>query len=209
MNKSHTETIATSAGNSPTHRKIARVITEVLSPINTLPVLLTLVALDSTQDLVAALRWALVAALFASALPATYLAYRLKRRTITDYHVRVREQRPRLALFLVPSVITGAVILTLTGAPQTMVALAGALVVGLLAALLITFFWKMSVHVAVSSGTVMILMLVFGPWMILLTPMVGLSAWSRVILRDHTIAQVVGGAIVGSTVAGVVFTLLR
>ncbi len=190
-------------------RRAARVITEVLSPINVVPVLLLLVAFHSAPDLTTALIWGLVGALFASALPATYIVLKLRRRSITDYHVKEREQRPKLALFIVPSVLVGAVVLALAGAPREMAALGGALLAGISIAALVTLFWKISVHVAVSAGTVVILALVYGVWMIVLSPIVGLSAWSRVTLKDHTIAQTVAGAALGCTVAGGVFMLLR
>ncbi len=50
---------------------------------------------------------------------------------------------------------------------------------------------------------------VFGPALLGLAPLVALSAWARVELEDHTLAQVVAGAAVGAAIAGVVFSALR
>ncbi len=203
------ENTADTTGVAGSRLRLARVITETLSPINVVPVLLLAVALHSARDLRSALLWGLLTAMFASVLPAAYIISKLKRRRITDYHVREREQRPRLALFIVPSVAAGAITLVVTGAPREMIALAGALVVGISAAALVTLFWKISVHVAVSAGAVVILALVFGWVLAALAPIVGLSAWSRVTLRDHTPAQTAAGAVLGAAVAGIVFTTLR
>ena len=73
----------------------------------------------------------------------------------------------------------------------------------------ITLVWKISVHAAVAAGAVVVLVLAVGPALLVLAPLVALSAWARVQLEDHTPAQVAGGAAVGATVAGVVFSVLR
>jgi hypothetical protein len=45
------------------------------------------------------------------------------------------------------------------------------------------------------------------PWR--LARLVALSGWARVEVGDHTLAQVLAGAVVGAMVAGVAFPLLR
>ena len=71
--------------------------------------------------------------------------------------------------------------------------------VALLAA--ITTVWKISIHCAVASGAVTMLALIFGPWVVPAYALVALTAWSRVVLRDHTTAQVVAGSILGALAA--------
>jgi membrane-associated phospholipid phosphatase len=80
---------------------------------------------------------------------------------------------------------------------------------GLAATLLVTLWWKLSVHTAAASGTVAILALTFGPALTLTIPTVALVAWSRVRLGDHTPAQTVAGAALGGLVATTVFIALR
>ncbi len=95
--------------------------------------------------------------------------------------------------------------LALLGVPREMVVLPA----GIGTAAAITLVWKISVHVAVVAGIVSILSLVFGPVMLALAPVVVLSAWARVVLRDHTPAQTAAGAFLGSGVASAVYSLLR
>ena len=52
-----------------------------------------------------------------------------------------------------------------------------------------------------AGGTAVILVLVFGPVLLVAVPFVALVSWSRVWLRDHTLAQVIAGALVGNLVA--------
>ena len=78
--------------------------------------------------------------------------------------------------------------------------------VALLAA--ITTVWKISIHCAVASGSVVILALSFGPLVWPAYALVVLLAWSRVTLRDHTVAQVVAGAVLGALAAVVAYAVL-
>nr|WP_260859671.1 phosphatase PAP2 family protein [Streptomyces cupreus] len=75
--------------------------------------------------------------------------------------------------------------------------------------MIVTVWWKVSVHTAVASGVVVILLLAYGVRMAPL--MLGIAAigWSRVALRDHTPAQTAVGALLGGLAAAVVFSLMR
>jgi membrane-associated phospholipid phosphatase len=121
----------------------------------------------------------------------------------------VREQRARPLLVGIASVVVGLLLLAALGAPRPLVALVAAMAVGLATSLLVTLAWKISVHTAVNAGAVVILILVFGPMLLLLAPLVALVGWARVEVGDHTPAQVIGGATLGATIAAVVFPLLR
>ena len=67
----------------------------------------------------------------------------------------------------------------------------------------------MSIHTAVAAGALVILVLVYGWPLVVTAPLVAAVGWSRVALKDHTVAQVVVGALVGAAVAGGVFAALR
>lgn len=51
--------------------------------------------------------------------------------------------------------------------------------------------------------------LLYGPLLLLLTPFVVLIGWSRVAVGDHTVAQVIAGALIGPILGGAVFLLVR
>ena len=133
----------------------------------------------------------------------------MRRRRLSDHHIGVREQRPLPLLVGIASVLVGLALLNAWGAPRDLVALVAAMAVGLATSLLVTLVWKVSVHTAVVAGAVAILVLVFGPTLLALAPLVALVGWARVEVGDHTPAQVVAGAGLGATVAAVVFSLLR
>jgi membrane-associated phospholipid phosphatase len=72
----------------------------------------------------------------------------------------------------------------------------------------ITTVWKISIHCAVAAGSVTILALLLGPWVAPGYLLVGLTAWSRVVLKDHTAAQVVAGSLLGAAAAAVTYLII-
>jgi membrane-associated phospholipid phosphatase len=80
---------------------------------------------------------------------------------------------------------------------------------GLVVFTVVTLWWKMSIHAGVAGGTALVLVAVYGPVTLIAAPFALLSCWARVRLSAHTPAQVVAGALVGATIAGTVFPLLR
>lgn len=207
------ETVSSPVAANPPQRSVgrhvARVVTELLAPAQVATILLFVVAWHSTHSLASSLVWGGVAALFAALVPLLYLLRGVRRRQFTDHHVRRREQRPLAFLVAISSLLVGLGLMAVLGAPRELIALVAAMGVGLIASLLVTLLWKISVHVAVVAGAVVILVLVFGPLLLVLAPLVALVAWARVVVRDHTRAQVIAGAVLGSAVAAVVFTLVR
>lgn len=189
--------------------RLARLVTEVLAPAPVAGGLLLLVGWHSASNTAAGLWWGLLAALFAVLLPFLYLVRGVRRRQFTDHHVRLRQQRPLPLAVGIISLLIGLGLMLVLGAPRELVALVVAMFVGLGTSILVTLFWKISIHVAVVAGAVVILVLVFGPALLALTPLVGLVGWARVEAGDHTPVQAFAGAALGALAAALVFSLLR
>ncbi|MCC6498158.1 MAG: phosphoesterase PA-phosphatase [Propionibacteriaceae bacterium] len=204
-----TDSTAATRQSELTHPRLARLVTEILAPAPTVAVLLLLVAWHSAPTTADAVRWGVLAALFASFVPFLYIVRGVRRGRLTDHHVRIREQRRLPLLVGIASVLVGLTLLALWGAPRELVALVASMVVGLASSLLVTLVWKISIHTAVVAGAATILVLVFGPPLLILSPLVALVCWARVAVRDHTPAQTITGVALGATVAAVVFSLLR
>ena len=188
---------------------LARAVTEVLAPANLVIGVLVAVAWHSAPTTASRLAWGAIAAGFAGVLPLAYLLRGVRQGRWEDHHVGEREKRPAVIVVILASVVVGTGLLAVAGAPREMLALLAAMIAGLLVTLAITLVWKISVHAAVASGTVVVLTLVFGPAAAVLALLVALVGWSRVALGDHTVGQVVGGGLAGGLVAWVVFSLLR
>ncbi|KDQ66966.1 MULTISPECIES: hypothetical protein [Streptomyces] len=196
-----------SAAPSP-ERRSARLITEVLAPANLVITILVIIGWHSTTSLSGA-GWGLLAGLFCGGLPIAFIIAGARRGHWTDKHVKVRSQRWIPLGATLASVLVGTALLALLDAPQDVIALVFAMIAGLLLTMLVTIWWKVSVHTAVASGVVSILAVAVSPWTLLGYAVVAAIAWSRASLRDHTPAQTIAGAVLGAVAAVSVFAALR
>jgi membrane-associated phospholipid phosphatase len=128
---------------------------------------------------------------------------------LTDKNISLREQRTRFGVVAITSILLGLVLLAAFDAPAEMVALLAAIAVGVACGWVITLWWKISVHAAIAAGAATVLLLVSGPALLAIWPLVAVIAWSRVQVGDHTTTQVAAGVALGVVVNATVFSLLR
>ncbi|MDH6112058.1 membrane-associated phospholipid phosphatase [Kitasatospora sp. MAP12-15] len=185
----------------------ARLITDGLEPKNWI-ILVTLLMGWHAQRLVG-VGWGVEAALFCGVIPIVLIKLGERRGHWGDRHVRRRQDRLVVIPMIMASVVCGMALMLLCHAPREMAALVAAMLAALVVILAITVFWKVSVHTAVSSGAIAMLALTYGPWMLALYPLVAVVGWSRVELKDHTLAQVLVGTVLGAAVAAATFLALR
>ncbi|MFI6065553.1 phosphatase PAP2 family protein [Micromonospora sp. NPDC051227] len=189
--------------------RIARLVTEVTAPAVLVSLLIITVSWHSASRPGQGLVWGLLATLFVTGIPFAYIVGGVRRGRLTDHHVGRREQRRAPLLVGLGSVAAGLALLAVLGAPRPVLALAVSGLVGLVVAVSVSHWWKMSIHSAVAAGTLVILMLTFGTRLVVAVPLLAVVGWSRVRLRDHTVAQVLTGAALGALIAAVIFGLLR
>lgn len=187
--------------------RAARLVTEVTAPAVLVTGLTVVIGWHSAGG-VRGLAWGLLATVFAAGVPFAYILGGVRRGRLTDHHLGRREQRRVPLLLGLASAAAGLALLAALGAPRPVLALVAAGVVGLVVAVAVSHWWKMSIHSAVAAGTLVVLVLTFGPRLLPAVPLLALVGWSRVRLRDHTVAQVVVGALVGGLVAGLVYAPL-
>jgi membrane-associated phospholipid phosphatase len=194
-------------GGSGNCTKLAQAVTEILAPANLAVAQLLLVSWYTSPG-IAGLGWGLLAATFCGLMPYGIVIAGVHRQRWSDRHLRVRQQRRTSFLVAIASVLAGLALLLALDAPRQLVALVVAMLTVLAATMLVTLWWKVSVHTAAASGTVAILVVTFGPPLLLALPAIALVAWSRIRLGDHNPAETLVGAAVGGLVATTVFILL-
>lgn len=146
--------------------------------------------------------------LLVAGLPLIYIFISIKLGIITDIHVAIREQRSMP--FVVATV--GAVILSLLyrylGAPNQLFAIAVSLVVSGIIFGLITQYWKISIHAAAYSGSVIIVGFIVDQkflWLLVLLPIV---IWARLVRKRHSPSQAVVASILNAICVYITLTLL-
>jgi membrane-associated phospholipid phosphatase len=190
--------------------RVARVVTEVLSPALVVPALAFAVTWSATgHDVLGTLGWGLLVTGFYCVIPMAIVVRGARGGRWDGHWVRERERRLVPFLQILVSTLAGLAVMLAGGAPRDVLALSWSMVATLLACLVITRWWKVSVHATVAGGAAGTIVLLYGPWYLLLLAVLALVCWSRVVVEDHTVAQVLVGAVLGPVVGGVVFLALR
>lgn len=189
--------------------RVAHGVSEVLAPAYVAAVTCLAIAWASTHRLGLALGWGAVASLFTAAVPYAFIARGARRGRWADHHVPDRSQRTVPLAFALLSVLIGLGVLVGFEGPRLLVALVVSQCVGLAVVIAVSRVWKVSVHAAAVWGAAIVLILVFGPWLAVATVPAAAVCWSRWVLRAHSWAQVLVGAVMGGLIGGAVFTALR
>ncbi|MHC1560292.1 hypothetical protein ACR9E3_15160 [Actinomycetospora sp. C-140] len=186
-------------------RRVAARITTVTSPTLLLAVLYPVVGALAAGPVGVA--WSLIGMLFTVAIPALIVDRGVRTGRYTDHHLREREQRAVPLGLAALSVALGVVVLLVLGAPRAITALQLAVLVTVAVATGITLVWKVSFHTAVVAAAAAVLTLLGGPWWALAWLAVPAVGWARLVLRAHTLAQVLAGLVVGAGVSTAVLLL--
>jgi membrane-associated phospholipid phosphatase len=187
-------------------RSPAEWISYLLEPKNW--IIVTTLAVGWHADGAAGLAWGALAALFSGVLPMVFISRGVRDGRWDDRYVGAKRPRLIVLTFIIASVAAGLALLIGLGAPGELTGYFGCMLgsVALLAA--ITTVWKVSIHCAVAAGSVTILVLLLGWWAAPAYLLIPLTAWSRVVVKDHTILQVVAGSLLGVAAALVTYALI-
>lgn len=185
-------------------------MTEIGSPAVVVVALPGAVAWHATgHRILPTIGWGLLVAVFSSVLPMAFIVRGARRGRWDGHHVRNREGRLLPMLACLGSTVLGLAILLIGHAPQDLLALDVAMLVTVGVCIVITAFWKVSLHATVASGALATLVLFYGLVLLLAVPVVALIAWARVRIADHTWPQVLVGLVLGPLFGGPIFLLMR
>ncbi len=184
----------------------ARRVTYWLEPKNWL--IVTVVAIGWHADGRAGAGWGLLAALFTAVLPTLFISYGVRHGRWSDRNVGARRPRLVVLAFITASVAAGLLVLLVAGAPRLLIGYLAFMLASVAVLALVTVVWKISIHCAVASGSVTILALSLGPLVLPFYVLVALLGWSRVAVKDHGVAQVVAGAVLGAGAAALAYAAL-
>jgi membrane-associated phospholipid phosphatase len=187
-------------------RSAAEWVSYLLEPKNW--IIATTLAIGWHADGAAGLAWGAVAALFAGVLPMVFISRGVRRGQWDDRYVGAKRPRLIVLLFISASVAAGLALLVGLGAPGELSGYIGCMLGSVAVLAAITTVWKISIHCAVAAGSVTILALLFGPALAPAYLLVALTAWSRVVVKDHTAAQVIAGSLLGVAAAVVTYALI-
>ena len=192
---------------SPKTEKIATIFSVVGQPIF-IPIPVFILLATRIDDPGKAILVVLISLLFVTVIPTAvtyYFSIKLGRR---DGDIPDRTLRFKPMMLGVCSYAIGTVVLYLMDVPKIIWVLMMCYAIVTFVMTIITFYWKISIHSVGVAGPAMALSVVFWPWGLLYFLLLPPIAWSRYVLKRHTPAQLVAGALTGFVITGAVFLLL-
>jgi membrane-associated phospholipid phosphatase len=176
-------------------KQLARWISNIFSP----PVFgfagLLLVA--QIQQSLSGWLWVLSYVGVAVLLPALYVVWLLHTKQITDFHIKLRQQRLRPMLVMVVCSLLAWGMMLIGSAPimlQT-IAIMGAVLITVL--LLVTLRWKISGHATAVSAFAALCLSLWGTVALPFLLLVPTVIWARIALKRHSLAQTIAGTALG------------
>lgn len=143
--------------------------------------------------------WTALSILFSTVVPALYVLVQVWRGKITDVHVMEREQRGGPFLVAILSSAVGALVLRHLGADVRVWGIGVVLAANGLTLFWISSHWKISMHVAVLSATILAAaVMIEGVSLWGLVWMIPALIWARVTRQRHTLWQGIGGFLISS-----------
>jgi hypothetical protein len=185
------------------YSSLAFAFSALLSPYLVIPVGTIVIVASQSAGTRQFVLWTGLSILFSTAIPAFYVVVQILRGKITDVHVMEREQRGGPFFVAVASSAVGAFTLRFLGAPPEVWGIGLVLMLNGIILSWITTFWKISMHVAVLSASVLsVLVMVKGVNIWSLVWMIPALMWARATRGRHSIWQGLAGCAVACAITG-------
>ena len=201
------QTILETPAENTKRVRIARHVSNILAPATiSLPFIL-LVAFYQAQDKLSALLFACITLFFLSVGPLLYIIIGVRLGILSDIDVSRRSQRVGPFIFGIVSATIGWIILSLTDAPRNLQTVMIITVFSGIIMMVITLWWKISMHASSFGGVATMLTVLYGAVMLPLFILLIFVSWSRVVLRRHTVSQVIAGSLAGIVLSLVILKI--
>ncbi len=172
----------------------ATIISRIFDPFLVMLVVTLIAIRFSTLTPTAQIIFFLAVMVLMIGLPAGLVVFFIKKKWITDWDMSERSERPRalLALFTIETV---SMFVLGRAADSSLFFYFLLFISWMVGFIVITYFWKISGHSGISALATGYVVMKFGmAWWPLLF-IVALVSWSRVVRKNHTVAQVIAGAL--------------
>jgi membrane-associated phospholipid phosphatase len=186
-------------------QKIALIISNGLNPFLVCFITVILMVTRATDSFANDVKWSSVSLIFSVIPVFAFVFIQVRRKKLESIFPEGESQRWVIYLLSSTIAVVGYVIMLRFDAPRLISVsfLAGLLTVIIF--MLINFYWKISLHTAFISAAGVVLTVALGAgaaWIFILLP---LMCWSRLVLHQHTLAQVITGAILSAGIISGVY----
>jgi len=192
---------------SPRTEKIANYISVIGQPVF-IPIPVFILLATKISDPAKCALVIAISLFFVTVVPTAvtyYFSIKLGRR---DGDIPDRTLRFKPMMLGVVSYLIGTLCLYFMDAPKVMTVLMLCYAIVTFVMTIITLYWKISIHSVGVVGPSMALAITFWPWGLLYILLLPPIVWSRYVLKRHTPAQLIAGALTGFLITGALFLLL-
>ncbi len=186
---------------------IARYVSNILSPVTVSLPFILLVSFYHTKSILMALLYAGLVLFFLTFGPMVYILVGVRMGKFTDPDVSVRSQRFGPFLFGILSAFIGLAMLLFTHGPKNLQTLLLITVISGIVMFIITLWWKISIHASSLAAAATLLTALYGSIMLISFLLLIAVCWSRVVLRRHTLGQVIAGSLVSIALTSLVLAI--
>lgn len=205
------ESPQTPSAPPPSHNsiriRIARSLSNILSPVTISLPFVFLVAFYHAQSILTALLYTCLVLVFLTFGPMVYVLVGVRIGKFTDADVSVRSQRFGPFLFGIISALIGLAVLFFTHGPKNLQTLLLITVISGIVMFVITLWWKISIHASSLAAAATLLTALYGSILLIAFVLLIAVCWSRVVLRRHTLGQVIAGSLVSIALTSLVLAI--
>lgn len=175
--------------------RIAKFLSAIFEPytVGSFTLLLILSKVESSNQ--EKLIWLLVAFFVGVLPPLLVLIYEKRTGRISDWFMSIRKERRDVQLAWVAGSSFFTALALIYALPRLIQALSLSFFLLSLAITMINFYWKISVHTAMITLAVLVLVLSYSSGFVFLVILIFLVAWARIRLGAHTLSQVSAAAL--------------
>ena len=185
--------------------RLANLISNLINPFLLVLAIIILLSFISAADQPEAWRWVFISTAI-GVLPVLLVAtYLVKRGRMDAIFTNIRRQRTGLYLLGSLCAVLGYLTLVSLEAPSMLVAAFAAGLIIALTFMCINLWWKISLHTALIAASATVLILLYGWAAVSSATLVPITAWARVELKCHSLAQATAGAFLATSIVVVIF----
>jgi len=160
-----------------------------------------------SKDISQGLQWMIFVAPFLLFLPLIFFAVSYKLGWVSDIDLSNREERPIFLLVFVISLLAASIVLFFLHVPTKLFVYVFSGLIMTAVTSFITLYWKISFHTAATTSVVTAINILGGLRFAPLFLLIPIIAWARLVLRKHSLLQVIGGFVVALIITEVIFYL--
>lgn len=158
-----------------------------------------------SADLAEGFKWVTYISPFLVFIPLIFFAISFKLGWVSDIDLSDRKQRPLYLIVFIAGMFIASAILYILQVPLKFFVYTFSGLVMTVITTLITLFWKISFHTAVTTSVVTAITILGGIRYLPFFILIPIIAWARIVLKKHTLNQVVGGFLVAFLITEAIF----